>query len=82
MQTQTIPLKVDNAFYFSYQQINKRVGWTEFNQQDNKRYLTEATVGHMPLILNPASDYDTLNLVIQRCMAVSAKSFFFVNYMN
>ena len=63
----------DNAFYFSRQKMNQRIGWTEFNQKDNKTDFTETTVGHMPMILNPASEYDTLNVVVRRCVAISKK---------
>ena len=68
----TQALALDNAFYFSRQNTVKRIGWTEFNQKCNTKSLNETTIGHMPMILNPASDYDTLNLVIRRCMAVSS----------
>ena len=65
-------LATDNAFYVSRQYMKKRGGWTESNQQNNTNSFNETTVGHMPMILNPASDYDTINVVIRRCMAVSA----------
>ena len=28
-------------------------------------------VGHLPIILAPAHEYETLNIVVKRCMAVS-----------
>ena len=34
---------------------------------------TETTVGHMPLILAPAHDVDTLNTVVERCRFVADK---------
>ena len=52
--------------------MEKRIGWTYFNQRSNSNSSSETTIGHMPMILNPAHKYDTLNLVIQRCMAVSS----------
>ena len=62
----------DNVFYFYRQDMTKRFGWTEYNQQDNQNCSRETNIGHMPIILNEAHDYDTLNIVIQRCMAVSS----------
>ena len=49
-----------------------RIGWTECNQQDNQNCASETTIGHMPIILNEAHDYDTINVVVERCMAVSS----------
>ena len=62
----------DNTFYFIRQDMEERIGWTDFNQRGNLNSSSETTIGHMPMILNPAHEYDTLNLVIQRCMAVSS----------
>ena len=61
----------DNTFYLFRQDMEKRIGWTEFNQQDNQICSSETTIGHMPMILNPAHEYDTLNLVVRRCLAIS-----------
>ena len=62
----------DNAFYLYRQAMPVRFGWTEYNQIDNKNCSSETTIGHMPIILSEAHDYDTINIVIQRCMAVSS----------
>ena len=30
-------------------------------------------MGHLPIILAPAHDFDTLNTVVKRCMAISSR---------
>ena len=60
----------DNAFYFIRNDMEKRIGWTDFNQRG--KCSSKSTIGHMPMILNPAHEYDTLNLVIRRCMSISS----------
>ena len=62
----------DNTLYFIRQDMDKKMGWTEFNQQDNQNCSSKTAIGHMPMILNPAHEYDTINLAIRRCMAISA----------
>ena len=52
--------------------MEKRLSWTEFNQQNNPNCFSEITIGHMPMILNPAHEYDTLNLVVRRCMTIAS----------
>ena len=69
--SQTNAKAADNAFCFIRQDMPNRIGWTEFNQQSNTDCPSESTIGHMPMILAPAHEYDTLNLVVRRCMAVS-----------
>ena len=51
--------------------MEERIGWTDFNQRCNSNNSDVSVVGHMPMILNPAHEFDTLDLVIKRCMAIS-----------
>ena len=62
----------DNSFYMLRQDMPNKIGWTEFNQKGNVNCSSKTTIGCMPMILNPAHEYDTLNLVIRRCMAISS----------
>lgn len=47
--------------------------WSAFNQALSKCDPDLTTVGYMPLIQAPAHDFDTLNIVVQRCMHISEK---------
>ena len=50
-----------------------RIGCSQFKQEHSDVNPTETTVGHMPLILAPAHDVDTLNTVVKRCKFVADK---------
>ena len=62
----------DNTLYLSRQDMDKRPGWTEFNQQNNHNLSTKTAISYMPMILNPAHEYDTIDVVVRRCMAISS----------
>ena len=44
-----------------------------FNQKLSSNEPEKTTVGYMPIILAPATQLDTINTVIKRCMTVAAK---------
>ena len=64
----------DMAFFLERQNENPKSGWTSFNEAHSEINPEVSTVGHMPIVLAPAHDVDTLNTVVQRIKEV-AESF-------
>lgn len=50
---------------------NKYVGWTEFNQRISRNNAKITAQGYLPLILNPAHEYNTLLLFLQRAISLA-----------
>lgn len=46
-------------------------GWSQWNQERSKIDPPCTTVGFLPLVLNPAHEYDTLNTVVLRCKHIA-----------
>ena len=70
-EVQRISEATDHAFFVHRQERALKPGWTSFNQNYSTTDPTETSIGHMPIILAPAHEFDTLNTVIRRCMYVS-----------
>ena len=62
---------LDQAFFVHRQELPQKPGWTSFNQKQSTTEPSETSIGHMPIILAPAHEFDTLNTVVRRCMFVS-----------
>lgn len=64
-------------FTFVYTRQDKpdteKVGWTQFNKVFSTHSLPKTASGFMPLILNPAHEFNTLITVLSRCIAVGDK---------
>ena len=58
---------LDRAFMIGRQNEDPKRGWSQFFQEKSTINPALTTVGYMPLIINPARDYDTLNTLILRC---------------
>ena len=63
----------DQAFFVHRQELAQRPGWTSFNQNHSTINQTETSIGHMPITLAPAHEFDALNTVIRRCMFVAER---------
>ena len=53
------------------QNKDPKCGWSQFNQEKSTINPALTTVGYMPLIINPAHDYDTLNTLVLRCTHIA-----------
>ena len=62
---------LDQAFFVYRQELLQKPGWTSFNQKQSTTEPNETSIGHMPIILALAHEFDTLNTVVKRCMFVS-----------
>lgn len=64
-------------FTFIYTRQDKpdgdKIGWTQFNKSISTNNLPLTASGFMPLILNPAHEFNTLVTVASRCIAVADK---------
>lgn len=64
-------------FTFIYTRQHKpddeKIGWTQFNKSISTNNLPLTASGFMPLILNPAHEFNTLVTVVSRCIAVADK---------
>ena len=63
----------DQAFFVHLQERVQRPEWTSFNQNHSTINQTETSIGHMPITLAPAHEFDTLNTAIRRCMFVAER---------
>ena len=61
----------DLAFLMKRLTENPRPGLSEFNQIHSEHNPPVTTIGYMPIILNPAHEYETLNTVIIRCKYIA-----------
>ena len=64
----------DMAFFLERQNENPKSGWTSFHEAHSEVSPEVSKIGHMPIVLAPAHDVDTLNTVLQRIKEV-AESF-------
>lgn len=64
-------------FTFIYTRHDKpdvdKIGWTQFNKSISTNNLPLTASGFMPLILNPAHEYNTLITAVSRSIAVADK---------
>ena len=60
---------LDQAFFMHRHYIEEKRSWTDFNRSTCPNNSRQTLVGHMPIILAPAHEYETLNTVVKRCMA-------------
>lgn len=65
----------DLAFLFGRQFESDacKIGWTEHNKYMTTKNPAITSYAFMPLILNPAHEYDTLFAVLQRCVCLADK---------
>ena len=63
----------DLAFFLRRQDPEIKPSWTVFNQSLSSEEREHTTVGYLPIILAPAHEFDTLNTVVKRCMAISSR---------
>ena len=47
------------------------VGWTTFNEKLTTTAPTQTAVGYLPILVTPAHEFDTLNTVVKRYIAIS-----------
>ncbi|XP_063763531.1 uncharacterized protein LOC134880508 [Eleginops maclovinus] len=62
----------DMAFFLRRQDSEPKPSWTVFNQSVSSKEPEQTAVGYLPIVLAPAHEYDTLNTVVKRCMAISS----------
>ncbi len=72
----SIPLDIDLAWILNRlycHEIEEKVvpSWTAFNQKITSVSPVQSVTGYMPIIPSPATEYDTIWTVIQRCQRVS-----------
>ena len=63
----------DLAFFLRRQDPEIEPSWTVFNQSLSSEEIEQTAVGYLPIILAPAHEFDTLNTVVKRCMAISSR---------
>ena len=63
----------DLAFFLRSQVPEVKSSWTVFNQSLSSEESEQTAVGYLPIILAPAHEFDTLNTVVKRCMAISSR---------
>ena len=63
----------DLAFFLRSQDPEIKPSWTVFNQSLSSEEREHTAVWYLPIILSPALEFDTLNTVVKRCMAVSSR---------
>ena len=68
----TSPKAIDLAFFLRRHNLECKLSWTSFNQTLLSDDFERTAIGFMPMILAPAHDFDTLNTVVQICLAVSS----------
>ena len=61
----------DMAFILSRSSQKPMPSWTLFNQNASTVNPEKTTVGYLPIIQSPASEFDTLNTVIKRVLHVA-----------
>ena len=61
---------IDMAFHL-HRYTHNVVGWTTFNEKLTTTVPTQTTVGYLPILVAPAHEFDTLNTVVKRCIAIS-----------
>ena len=44
-----------------------------FNQKLTTRMRSQTCIGYLPILIAPAHEFDTLNTVAKRCLAISAR---------
>lgn len=62
----------DMAFFLRRQNSDTKPSWTLFNQSVSSDVPEQTAVGHLPIILAPAHELDTLNTVVKRCLSISS----------
>lgn len=60
-------------FFRQKQPDGNKIGWTKFNKDISTNNSSLTASGFMPLILHPAHEYNTLTLVLNRCISVANK---------
>ncbi len=63
----------DLAFFLRRQDPEIKPSWTVFNQSSSSEEREQTAVGHLPIILAPAHEFDTLNTIVKRCLAISSR---------
>ena len=61
------------AFFLRRQDPEIKPLWIVFNQSLSSEEREQTAVGYLPIILAPAHQFDTLNTVVKRCMAISSR---------
>ena len=62
----------DMAFFLRRQDSDTKPSWTVFNQSVSSEEPEQTAVGYLPIIPAPAHEFNTLNTVVKRCMAISS----------
>ena len=44
-----------------------------FNQKLTTRMHSQTSIGYLPILIAPGHEFDTLNTVVKRCLAISAR---------
>ena len=60
----------DMAFHL-HRNTHNVVGWTTFNEKLTTTAPTQTAVGYLPILVTPAHEFDTLNTVVTRYIAIS-----------
>ena len=63
----------DLAFFLRRQDPEIKPSWTVFNQSLSSEGREQTAVWYLPIILAPTHEFDTLNTVVKRCMAISSR---------
>ena len=63
----------DLAVFLRRQDPEIKPSWTVFNQSLSSEEREQTAVGYLSIILAPVHEFDTLNTVVKRCMAISSR---------
>lgn len=64
----------DLKFFLGRQNEEEHVGWTEFNKRTSQKNISVTSIGYLPMILEPAHEFSTLNTVLQRSLYIANKT--------
>ena len=62
----------DLAFFLRSQYSEIKPSWIVFNQSLSSEEREQTAVWYLPITLASAYEFDTLNTVVKRCMAISS----------
>ncbi|XP_052128446.1 uncharacterized protein LOC127750548 [Frankliniella occidentalis] len=61
----------DFTYFFNRQQSDDRQGWTAFNKTMSTNNAEITSCGYLPMILDPAHEFNTLNTVLRRAVSLA-----------
>lgn len=61
----------DTAFAIARAENDVKIGWSEFHRRKSKRKLEKSAIGYLPIINNPAHEFSSLRIVLERAIAIA-----------